>query len=118
MWRGQVKELYLRWRHDDPWKAEIITYRSDGPKWSRLDIPDFTSDGDLDKIKRAAILAAKELLNGSRHDRAAIEQRAKEDLAAVIFKEIDAREWDAHGRLPVTTVKAIITRELRKKPKE
>lgn len=35
-----------------------------------------------------------------------------EHLANVVISGIDARELDAHGRIPASTVKAIIKREL------
>lgn len=41
-------------------------------------------------------------------------RRGIEHMAKVVISGIDARELDAHGRIPATTVKAVIQRELEK----
>lgn len=62
---GELKCLYLRWRHQDPWTAEIIpvneisrTFENDN--WIGLDIP-FFKDSELDKLKEFCMEKLKEL---------------------------------------------------------
>jgi hypothetical protein len=61
--------IYLRWRHQDPWTAEIVECPNDGKfdmfeldNWNRLDIKYWSDDDDLSRIKKNAIDAANEWL--------------------------------------------------------
>lgn len=63
---GELKCLYLRWRHDDPWTAEIIPCNEidrefeDGNTWEALDVP-FFKDTQLNELKAWCIEKLKEL---------------------------------------------------------
>lgn len=59
--RGIKYQIYLRWRHQDPWKAWLI--RLDTNEWFDLDLPYFKADDSLDEIKKAVIGASKKYLN-------------------------------------------------------
>jgi hypothetical protein len=56
---GVVKQIYIRWSHHDPWRAFVI----DQGIWTELDIPFYTSEDDLGKIKEFAVFVLK---NGMR----------------------------------------------------
>ena len=52
---GQLKCLYLRWRHNDPWTAEIIPIDecgefNYGEQWDNLN-PPFFKDTELKQLK-------------------------------------------------------------------
>lgn len=51
-WLGHDYTIYLRWRHSDPWTAELITPVGD---FESLHIPKFKQYDNLDDIKKAAI---------------------------------------------------------------
>lgn len=61
---GELKCLYLRWRHSDPWTAEIIPVneidRSFEGEWKSLDIP-FFKDTELNQLKACCMEKLKEL---------------------------------------------------------
>lgn len=42
--------IYLRWRHDDPWTAQLVPVDANGQfidygSWQYLDVPDYVHDG-------------------------------------------------------------------------
>jgi hypothetical protein len=65
---GRFFVLYLRWRHSDPWTADLIECDSDfdihNPKydWISLDI-DYWEDSQLEELKINAIELATKLIN-------------------------------------------------------
>lgn len=67
---GRNYILYLRWRWDDPWTADLIPVDnqfSDDSKfsndWVELNIPYFTNE-QLNECKEAAIKVVKDVLDG------------------------------------------------------
>ncbi len=50
--------LYLRWRHDDPWTADLIADEGVDEKWITLDIS-YWKDTELEQCKKQAIVMAK-----------------------------------------------------------
>ena len=46
---GQKYCIYLRWRWDDPWTAQLVPVMQDGEfysgPWEYLDVPDYIHDG-------------------------------------------------------------------------
>lgn len=58
---GDMYCIYLRWRHQDPWTAEIAKcadgdFSLDNPNtiWKSIDVP-FFKDSELDKLKEFII---------------------------------------------------------------
>jgi len=55
-YKGRYFVIYLRWRHSDPWTAEIIECKDDNfdlfkeAKWHILDVK-YWKDSQLDKLK-------------------------------------------------------------------
>jgi hypothetical protein len=64
-WNSQLYCLYLRWRHDDPWTADLIQCVDGGivnGEWYELDVP-FHIDEDIEGIKKSGIEKTIEFLN-------------------------------------------------------
>jgi len=64
---GKMYCIYLRWRHDNPWTADLVHIPkgvydiADSNEWVRLDVP-FFKDTELDGIKESSIKAVKKIL--------------------------------------------------------
>ena len=64
---GKKFELYLRWRHEDPWQGHVIENAAFDESWDGDWSPDlflkydyfFKQDDNLDKIKSALIICAE-----------------------------------------------------------
>lgn len=67
--KGKNYILYLRWRWDDPWTADLIpvdkqfSQKSKWGDWIELNIPFFT-DEQLAECKEAALKEARKVLDG------------------------------------------------------
>jgi len=59
-YKGKRYEIYLRWRHTDPWTATLIEVDSD--EWYDLDIS-FWADSEHEQCKIESIKKANEFLN-------------------------------------------------------
>jgi len=68
-YKGRPYCIYLRWRHSDPWSAELIedctpsVHDSWDGKWNWLNVDSFTHD-QLPLLKKQAIIEAKMFLAG------------------------------------------------------
>ena len=56
---GQKFCIYLRWRHDDPWTAQLVPVDGNGQfiydgRWPYLDVPDYVHDG-YENLQRQCI---------------------------------------------------------------
>ena len=50
-------EIYLRWRHTDPWTIDLIEQIEDGRQiWHDIKTPYFTSEDNLNTIKKHAFI--------------------------------------------------------------
>jgi ribA/ribD-fused uncharacterized protein len=61
---GNPRLLYLRWRHSDPWQAEVYQFNEDGSEcWGDyIDLdPPFFKDTELDELKAWCLEKIKEL---------------------------------------------------------
>jgi hypothetical protein len=64
LYKGHRWTLYLRWRWEDPWSADLIQgwdTTATKKRWEELRIP-FFIDEEVDKCKEAAISAAEKFL--------------------------------------------------------
>ena len=68
-YENKCYQIYLRWRHDDPWTATLIECnekfedKGDGfSAWTDLEIPFFTQYDRLDDIKDEAMREAINVL--------------------------------------------------------
>ena len=59
-YRGVPYQIYLRWRHQDPWSATLIDTRDD--EWYRLPVS-FWKDVEHDNLKEESIGMAYEYIN-------------------------------------------------------
>lgn len=67
-YKGRQFVIYLRWRHQDPWTAEIIECPNDGKfnmhelnNWNWLEVKHWT-DTELSELKKEVIEVANEWL--------------------------------------------------------
>lgn len=61
---GSMNCIYLRWRHQDPWTAEIVPLNEkmeldfESPQWENLN-PPFFKDSELDQLKEWCLKLSK-----------------------------------------------------------
>ena len=60
---GNIKCIYLRWRHNDPWTAELIPLNEKlefdfNAQWENLN-PPFFKDSELDQLKEWCLKLSK-----------------------------------------------------------
>lgn len=63
--KGDTKCIYLRWRHEDPWTAEIVPVNEEGKfnndkPWENLE-PPFFKDEEIDLLKEWCMKKMEEL---------------------------------------------------------
>jgi 23S rRNA A1618 N6-methylase RlmF len=75
-------EIYLRWRHSDPWTAHLIDMSNQDETlgWTMLNVPFFKQLDDLDEIKQAAFDAAVQHLGGQVNGNTATARRNAEGV--------------------------------------
>ena len=60
-YKGTSYIIYLRWRHDDPWTAELIEGDFVGEHWRYMDVG-YHTESNWSGLKPAAIKEVKRLL--------------------------------------------------------